>query len=60
MGIETFMLIGAAAWLLLLLFAVALCRATARGDRRDARSALTWVDVGVRSGWRAGSSSSRR
>jgi len=48
----TAILIGAVTWLLILLFAVALCRATARGDRRDARSALSWVDVRVRGGSR--------
>ena len=40
-------LIVAVAWLLLLVFAVALCRATARGDRREG-SALVWADVRIR------------
>jgi len=40
-------LIVAVAWLLLLVFAVALCRATARGDRREGL-ALVWADVRIR------------
>ena len=45
-------LIVAVAWLLLLVFAVALCRATARGDRLEG-SALVWVDVRIRRGSRS-------
>jgi len=45
-------LIVAVAWLLLLVFAVALCHAMARGDRREG-SALVWTDVRIRRGSRS-------